>query len=87
MAFCTPKIGAMMAPRPQLLANADADRGFPMDTFTEMVDKVRNIYGLYGRGDALQTAVAPGGHSDTEAIKGPGLCLLLEGAARGRRSP
>ena len=72
------EIGAMTAPRPQLLANADADRGFPMDTFTEMVDKVRNIYGLYGRGSALQTAVAPGGHSDTEAIRIPVYSFLLK---------
>jgi dienelactone hydrolase len=72
------EIGAMMAPRPQLLANADADRGFPMDTFTGMVDKVRNVYDLYGRGRALQTAVAPGGHSDTEAIRIPVYTFLLK---------
>src|SRR5919108_3177603 len=30
------EIGALAAPRPQLLVNADADRGFPMEAFTEM---------------------------------------------------
>jgi cephalosporin-C deacetylase-like acetyl esterase len=65
------EIGALIAPRVQLLVNADADRGFPMDAFTEMVDKIGEIYRLYKKGDALRTAVTPGGHSDTEAIRLP----------------
>ena len=72
------EVGALIAPRPQLLANADADRGFPMDSFTEMVDKVRDIYDLYGRPNALQTAVAPGGHADTEAIRIPVYSFFLK---------
>ena len=39
----------MLAPRRQLLVNADADRGFPMDAFTEMADKIGEIYRLYKR--------------------------------------
>ena len=69
--------GALMAPRPQLLANADADPGFPMNAFTEMVDKMREVYRLYGASDALQTAVAPGGHNDTEAIRLPVYSFFL----------
>ena len=65
------EIGALVAPRAQLLANADADRGFPMDAFTEMVTKMREIYRLLGADAALQTAVTPGGHTDTEAIRLP----------------
>lgn len=65
------EIGALVAPRAQLLVNADADRGFPMDAFTEMVEKLRGIYRLYGADAALRTAVTPGGHSDTEAIRLP----------------
>ena len=72
------EVGALIAPRPQLLANADADRGFPMDSFTEMVDKVRTIYDLYSRRDALLTAVTPGGHSDTEAIRIPVYAFFLK---------
>jgi cephalosporin-C deacetylase-like acetyl esterase len=71
------EIGAMVAPRKQLLANADADRGFPMNAFTEMVDKTREIYRLYKRPEALETAVAPGGHSDTEAIRVPVYSFFL----------
>jgi len=72
------EVGALVAPRPQLLANADADTGFPMDAFTGMVDKMRTIYDLYARGDALQTAVAPGGHADTEAIRIPVYSFFLK---------
>ena len=72
------EVGALIAPRPQLLANADADRGFPMDSFNEMVDKMGDIYDLYGRPNALQTAVAPGGHADTEAIRIPVYSFFLK---------
>lgn len=65
------EVGALIAPRAQLLANADADRGFPMNAFDEMVAKMGEIYRLYGAGSALQTAVTPGGHTDTEAIRLP----------------
>ena len=62
----------------QLLVNADADRGFPMDAFTEMVDKIGEVYRLYKKSDALRTAVAPGGHSDTEAIRLPVYSFFLK---------
>jgi cephalosporin-C deacetylase-like acetyl esterase len=65
------EIGALIAPRPQLLANADADREFPMNAFSEMVAKMGEIYGLYHASDALRTAVTPGGHTDTETIRLP----------------
>jgi cephalosporin-C deacetylase-like acetyl esterase len=71
------EIGALTAPRTQLLANAAADRGFPMDAFDEMVSKMREIYRLYKADDALRTAVAPGGHSDTEAIRLPVYSFFL----------
>jgi cephalosporin-C deacetylase-like acetyl esterase len=80
------EVGAMIAPRPQLLVNADADRGFPMDAFTEMVDKVREIYRLYDRTAALATAVTPGGHSDTEAIRVPVYSFFLH-EFLGRQDP
>jgi cephalosporin-C deacetylase-like acetyl esterase len=72
------EIGALTAPRTQLLANADADRGFPMDAFNEMVSKMREIYRLYKADDALRTAVTPGGHADTEAIRLPVYSFFLK---------
>jgi cephalosporin-C deacetylase-like acetyl esterase len=72
------EIGALIAPRAQLLANADADRGFPMDAFNEMVAKMGEIYRLYGATAALRTAVTPGGHTDTEAIRLPVYSFFLK---------
>jgi cephalosporin-C deacetylase-like acetyl esterase len=72
------EIGAMIAPRPQLLANADADRGFPMDAFSQMVDTIGQIYRLYKMSGALRTAVTPGGHTDTEAIRLPVYSFFLK---------
>lgn len=72
------EIGALIAPRVQLLCNADADRGFPMDAFNEMVSKMSEVYRLYHAGDALRTAVAAGGHADTEAIRLPVYNLFLK---------
>jgi cephalosporin-C deacetylase-like acetyl esterase len=80
------EIGALVAPRPQLLVNADADRGFPMDAFSEMADKIAEIYRVYDRRDALGTAVAPGGHDDTEAIRLPVYAFFLK-EFLGRREP
>jgi len=72
------EIGALVAPRAQLLANADADRGFPMDAFDEMTAKMREIYRLYNADAALRTAVTPGGHTDTEAIRLPVYSFFLK---------
>ncbi len=72
------EIGALIAPRKQLVVNADADRGFPMDAVTEMVDKMREIYRLYKAEESLGLAVAPGGHADTEAIRLPVYSFFLK---------
>ena len=72
------EVGALIAPRAQLLANADADRGFPMDAFNEMVAKMGEVYRLYNASGALRTAVTPGGHTDTEAIRLPVYSFFLK---------
>jgi hypothetical protein len=72
------EIGALTAPRPQFVCNADADRGFPMDAVTEMVGKMREIYRLYKAEEALDLAVVPGGHADTEAIRLPVYSFFLK---------
>ncbi|MFC1614097.1 hypothetical protein ACFL5K_02250 [Gemmatimonadota bacterium] len=65
------QIGAIAAPMPQLMCNSDADRGFPMDAFGELYDKMGEIYSLYDAGEVLDTAIAPGGHADSEPIRLP----------------
>ena len=72
------EVGALIAPRPQMHANADADRGFPMDSFNEMIEKIREVYALYGAAGRVGTAVAPGGHADTEAIRLPVYSFLMK---------
>lgn len=72
------EIGALTAPRAQLLCNADADRGFPMDAFNEMAGKMGEIYNLHKAGEALRVSVTPGGHSDTEAIRLPVYSFFLK---------
>ena len=72
------EIGALAAPRSQLLCNADADRGFPMDSFNEMVGKMGKIYRLYGAENELRTAVVPGGHGDNEVIRLPVYAFFLK---------
>ena len=72
------EIGALTAPRKQLLVNADADRGFPMDAFNEMAEKMREIYRLYNASGDLRTAVTHGGHADTEEIRLPVFSFFLK---------
>ncbi|HUU26745.1 MAG TPA: acetylxylan esterase [archaeon] len=72
------EIGALTAPRAQLLCNAESDRGFPMDAFNEMVDKMREVYSLYHAEDSLRTAVVPGGHGDHAIIRLPVYSFFLK---------
>ena len=72
------EIGALIAPRAHLQCNADADPGFPMDAFTELIQKMKEVYRLYKAEDALRTAIAPGGHNDTEAIRLPVYSFFLK---------
>lgn len=71
------EVGALVAPRPQLMANADADPGFPMNAFTDLVEKMREAYRLYGAEDAFRRSVTPGGHVDTEEIRLPVYSFFL----------
>jgi len=70
--------GALIAPRAHLECNADADVGFPMDAFNELINRMRGVYRLYGAEAALTTAIAPGGHVDIEAIRLPVYSFFLK---------
>lgn len=71
------EIGALTAPRPQLVCNADSEGGFPEDGVHEMVDKMQEIYRLYGSENSLRTAIVPGRHADTEVIRLPVYSFFL----------
>ena len=49
-----------------------------MDAFNQTVDKMRAVYRLYKAEGALRTAVTPGEHSDTEAIRLPVYSFFLK---------
>ena len=44
-------IAALIAPRPFLFANSDADSLFPMDGNRRIVDRLHRLYALYGKSD------------------------------------
>ncbi len=55
-------IAALIAPRPFLFANSDADSLFPMDGNRRIVHRLRRLYGFYGKADSLDEYVSTGGH-------------------------
>jgi cephalosporin-C deacetylase-like acetyl esterase len=72
------EVGALIAPRAHMEVNADADSEFPMDSFNELIGKMKQVYRLYGAEGTLRTAVTPGGHSDIEVIRLPVYSFFLK---------
>ena len=63
------RIAAMIAPRPLLLVNSDADRIFPMDANERVINRLERVYSLYGAGDCVDAVVSIGGHAYREDIR------------------
>ena len=55
--------GALIAPRPLMVASADRDGIFSIASIRETYGKVKKIYDLYGAGEDCQLVETPGGHS------------------------
>jgi dienelactone hydrolase len=66
-----PLFGALIAPRPLLIVNSDADTIFPLDGVERLHTKVRRIYDLLGAPDKLGLVIAPGPHKDTQDLQIP----------------
>jgi dienelactone hydrolase len=64
-----PLVAALVAPRPLLIANTDKDGIFPLDGVVRLHAKVRRIYELYGRGDALGLQISEGPHRDIQELQ------------------
>jgi len=62
---------ALMAPRPLLLVNTDADTIFPLDGVHRIFAKARRIYGLQGAYEKLGLVIAPGPHKDSQDLQIP----------------
>ncbi len=65
------EMGALAAPRPMLMCNAESDILFPMPYFNQLYEGMKEVYKLYGAGDKIGTATVPGVHADSEPIRLP----------------
>ena len=63
------RIAALIAPRPMLFTNSDADGIFPMDANQRVINRLERIYSLYGRSDYVDSVVSIGGHAYREDIR------------------
>jgi len=63
------RIAALIAPRPMLFTNSDADRIFPMDANQRVINRLERIYSLYGKSDYVDSVVSIGGHAYRQDIR------------------
>ncbi len=63
------RIAALIAPRPLLFVNSDADRIFPMDANDRVINRLERVYSLYGAGDLVDSLVSIGGHAYRQDIR------------------
>lgn len=65
------QVAALVAPRPLLIVNTDADTIFPLDGVVRVHEQTRRIYDLYGASTNLGLVIAPGPHKDTQDLQVP----------------
>ena len=63
------RIAGLVAPRPMLFVNSDADPIFPMDANDRVINRLERLYSLYGAGDAVDALVSVGGHAYRQDIR------------------
>lgn len=66
-----PQVAALVAPRPLLIVNTDADSIFPLDGVQRTHAQVRRIYELNKASDKLGLVIGPGPHKDTQDLQVP----------------
>ena len=64
-----PKLAALIAPRPLLLANSDADGIFPLDGVLRTHQAIAKVYANLGAKDKLGLLITPGPHQDTQELQ------------------
>lgn len=64
-----PAIAALVAPRPLLIGNSDADPIFPEDGVRRVYEKAKEIYALYDAEDRIQLVITEGPHKDTPELQ------------------
>ena len=63
------RIASLIAPRPMLFTNSDADAIFPMDANQRVINRLERLYSLYGAGDLVDSFVSIGGHAYRQDIR------------------
>ncbi len=63
------QVAAMVAPRPLLISNTDADRIFPLDGVVRTFEAARRIYEMHGAADKIGLNITAGGHQDTQELR------------------
>ncbi len=72
-----PKLAALIAPRPLLLANSDSDGIFPLDGVMRTHQAIAGVYENLGAKDKLGLLVTPGPHKDTQELQVGAFKFLL----------
>lgn len=62
-------VGALIAPRPFMIASADRDAIFTIASIREVYDQVRGLYGKLGAADHIRLVETPGPHSYHETSR------------------
>jgi len=62
-------IPGLVAPRPLLFVNSDADDIFPMYGNERVINRLERIYSLFGAGDYVDAVVSIGGHAYRQDIR------------------
>lgn len=63
------RVAGMIAPRPMLFANSDADAIFPMDGNDRVINRLERIYSLFGASDLVDSFVSIGGHAYRQDLR------------------
>jgi hypothetical protein len=63
------RIAALVAPRALLFVNSDHDGIFPMDANRRVINRLEQVYSLYGMGDFVDSVVSIGGHAYRQDIR------------------
>lgn len=63
------RIPGLVAPRPLLFVNSDADSIFPMYGNERIINRLERLYSLFGAGDLVDAVVSIGGHAYRQDIR------------------
>ena len=64
-----PKLAALIAPRPLLLANSDSDGIFPLDGVIRTHRGLAKLYATLGASNKYGVLITPGPHKDTQELQ------------------